>query len=112
MTRSYTTFVEQGEVKVTVSIICRDRDGCDAEYDIESVELLGSISPLGRPDANKELEWDQLSAKDQLKINAKSEEFADEHACDAYQCYAEGAADQAYESYKDMQIEMANEKEV
>jgi hypothetical protein len=111
MTKAFTTFVYQGEVKVTVAIECRDRSGCDAEYDIESVELLGGISPLGRPDPNKELDWSELSGEDQLKINRRAEEFADEWACEAYQSYAEGMADQAYDSYKDMQMEMANEKE-
>lgn len=83
------------ELEVDVSIQCRDKDGCDATYDIEWIALKGS---------DECLELEALSPDDQLFIDRRAQELADEHACEAYQHYIEGASDRAYDEWKDRDL--------
>lgn len=85
-----------GKISIEVSVQCRDSDGADSEYTIESVTDLAS---------GADIDWNALSPGEQLRINAGAEALAEDYACEAYQEYAEGAADQAYDQWRDEQME-------
>lgn len=97
MTTSFIIEAMDGrELEVQVLVECRDRDGADMTYDIESVWVNGT---------GDEVLWTALTEADHVRINAKAERVAEESACDAYQSYAEGQADAAYDAWKDEQME-------
>lgn len=80
------------ELEIEICIECRDLDGADAEYTIESIGVVGAEPPVW-------LELDKLSAEDQLHLDRMAQGIADENACEAAQDYeirrAEAAADAA-----------------
>ncbi len=84
------------QLKVEITVSCRDRDGADATYDIESIQNMHTMEFV---------EFDTLPEAEQTAIDRAAQQCADDNACDAYQDYAEGAADQAYDRWKEEQME-------
>lgn len=75
-------------------IECRDRDGCDATYEVEG----GLLSIQGTDVVLNEAD---LSPEDQVYLDRLAQDCADENACEAAQDWAERAADAAYDRWKD-----------
>lgn len=82
--------------EIECDITCRDRDGADAEYVIESIQDF---------ETKNFVELEVFTVAEQNRIKQQCQETADDNACDAYQSYAEGAADQAYDRWRDEQME-------
>ncbi len=71
---------------------CRDRDGVDAEIEeltVWDIEQQADV-PL-----------QSLLPNERTAIERLAQQIADEYACEAYQDYAEGAADRALDEWKD-----------
>lgn len=83
------------QLEVEISIQCRDADGADAEFVIESIE-----------DVERKvfLEFEQLHPEDQARLESVAQAYADEHGYDAYREYCEGEADRLYDQMKDDQM--------
>jgi hypothetical protein len=78
--------------EVEIDIQCYDSDGSDASFEVVSILDV---------DLNV---WRELKdfPPDEIKaIEALCEAYTDENACEAYQDYAEGAADAMYDAWKD-----------
>lgn len=75
-----------------VSVQCRDRDGADAEYEIENIT---------HPDRPLDvIELSEFNERDQQRIERYAQEVADDLGPDAYVDYISGAADAAYDAWK------------
>lgn len=78
--------------EVTICIECRDQDGCDATFDVESVWNL---------ETDERVELSSLPDEEQARIEREAQSLADENACDAWTDYEAGRADAAYDAWKD-----------
>lgn len=85
-----------GLFEIECQITCTDRDGADAEFTIESIQDC---------ETKKFIELQDFSAEEQAKIERSCQQTADDCACDAYQSYAEGMADRAYDDWKDRMMD-------
>lgn len=94
MTKSFEFETDAGAIlTVDVFVECRDRDGADATYDIEWIGF-----------GDTEVAFESLSDADKVRLNRDAERCADDAACDAAQEWAEGAADRAYDEWKDRDL--------
>ena len=83
-------------LEVELYIECRDSDGADSTYTIESIEHL---------DTGNLIELEALDKRDREKLERACQDMADEYAMDAAQEHREGMADWAYDRMKDMEME-------
>ena len=89
MNKSIQFETESGETfSLDIAIFCHDLEGVDASFEIEY-----SDKPI-----------DSLSPKDQTRLERQCQTCADDTACYAAQEYAEGAADAAYDAWRDRDI--------
>lgn len=82
------------DIEVMIEFSCRDSDGCDCE--IDSIAMF-----IG----DEEIKPERLAKGEMSKIETKAQEIADENGYEAYQDYAQGAGDAAYDAWKDRQME-------
>ena len=82
------------ELEVELYIECRDSDGADSTYTIESIEHL---------DTGNLIELEALDKRDRDKLERACQDMADEYAMDAVREHREGMADWAYDRMKDME---------
>lgn len=92
MTQKFNFETSDGEIlSVECSIICRDRDGADAEFD--DVSLMRTDGTF--------IEETSLSEADQSRLERKLQSVADDAACDAYTDYLMDAADAYHDRMKE-----------
>lgn len=91
MTQKFTYVTEDGRrLDAEIFVSCRDEDGCDATYDFEW--LACGEAPV---------EMTSLSPRDQVDLDRRAQDIADQAAPTAYREYLLGAADAAYDRMKD-----------
>jgi hypothetical protein len=82
-------------IEVTINVQCSDRDG---SHETEIISLYNETR-------DEAVELEAFPANEQAKLEQRAQDHGDDNAYDAWQNQMEGAADAAYDSYKDSLME-------